>query len=51
MILLAASRAMEGLVMVSAWRAVFTRWVGSLMKCLEDMVAIRVNVLEVKITL
>lgn len=40
MILLEASRAIEGLVRVSEWRAVFTRWEGSLMKCLADMLAV-----------
>lgn len=36
MILLWASRARDGLVRVIDWRAVLTRWVGSLMKCLVD---------------
>lgn len=38
MILESGSRATLGLVRVRLWRAVLTRRVGSLMKCLEDMV-------------
>jgi len=37
MILFVASRAVEGLVRVIECRAVLTRCVGSLMKCLADM--------------
>ncbi len=37
-ILFFASTANEGLVRVSEWRAVSTRCVGSLMKCLADIV-------------
>ena len=39
MILFSASRATDGFVIVRAWRAVLTRSVGSLMKCLADMIA------------
>ncbi len=38
MILWSESRATEGLVRVRLWRADETRWVGSLMKCLDDMI-------------
>lgn len=38
MTLKSGSRASDGLVRVRLWRAEETRWVGSLTKCLADMV-------------
>lgn len=43
MILLEASRATAGLVRVMEWRAVWTRWVGSLMKCLAGGIEVFVS--------
>jgi hypothetical protein len=38
-ILFSASKATEGLIRVSAEREVWTRWVGSSMKCFDDILS------------
>jgi hypothetical protein len=51
MTLFSASRAVVGLVCVTAKRADWTRWVGSLMKCLAEGVGVSLLLLVVVVTL